>query len=815
MRNTPGYKTVAQWFTKKGWQPAQFQEDCWEAYLNQKSGLLNAPTGSGKTMALFMPMLIDHINKNENKKPKGLKQLWITPLRALSNDIANAMEQVVADLNLDWEIGSRTGDTLQKTRVQQLKKMPQTLITTPESLHVLFTTNNHEALFKDLELVVVDEWHDLLGGKRGVQMELALIRLKEICHNVKTWGISATIGNLDEALEVLLGKHEEESPVTITAIDNKIINFETIFPDEIEAFPWAGHMGIKLVAKLIPIIRKHKSILIFTNTRNQTEVWYQRLLDLAPDLAGTLAIHHSALDTSVRTWVEQALHDGILKAVVCTASLDLGVDFRPVDAVVQIGSPKGVARFMQRAGRSGHSPGASSKIYFFPTNSLELMEASALKHAIGKRYFESKYPIHNPFDVLIQYLLTLAVGGGFEPESTYFKVIKTYAFRFLTKTEYYWIINFITTGGSTLAEYDEYQKASIVNGLVLMNDKRAAMRHRLSIGTILSDTSVRVEFQSGGRIGNIEEYFISKLKIGDVFYFAGKNLEIIRFKDMVCQVRKSNRKNGIIPSWQGGKMPFSTQLSELIRLKCDEASNGEFKDPEMEALIPLFYQQMRLSTIPAENQTLIEYVKTREGYHLFLFPFEGRLVHEGMAALLAYRIGQITPLTFSIAMNDYGFELLSDQPIPIDAALENDLFSLSNLSNDIYSAINAAEMARRQFREICRVSGLIFQGYPGVSQQVSGKHLRSSAHLLFDVFYQYEPDSLLIQQAFEQVMNNQLDEMRLRKAFKRIQQSEIILNKTTHPSPFAFPILCERLREKLTTESLEDRVKKMLQEVVK
>ena len=522
-----------------------------------------------------------------------------------------------------------------------------------------------------------------------------------------------------------------------------------------------------------------------------------------------MAMHHGSLDNELRNWVEQALHAEALKVVVCTSSLDLGVDFRPVDTVVQVGSPKGVARFMQRAGRSGHAPGEVSRAYFVPTHSLELLEGAALKQGIKAGIFESRDPMLLTMDVLIQYMVTLAVSDGFRADELFKEVKSTYAFADLTRNEFSELLDFITSGGKTLAQYDEFLKVEVENGLFKVNNRRVAMRHRLSIGTITSELSIRVKWLSGGSLGTIEESFISKLKPGNTFWFAGRSLEFVRIKEMSAYVKKSNAKKGMIPSWNGGRMPLSSQLSAVFRDKLDEVAHGIEKDEEVIALKPLFDLQAQLSHLPQSHEFLIESFKSREGHHLLFYPFEGRLVHEGMASLLAYRISKIKPASFSIAMNDYGFELLTDEEIPIEQALEDaSFFSIDNLLDDIQHSLNANEMARRRFRDIAHIGGLVFTGYPG--QQVKNKHLQASTSLLFDVFSEYEPDNLLVRQAYNEALAFQLEEFRLRMALQRIIKQNIILKTIDRPTPFAFPIMVDSLgRERLTTEPLEERIAKM------
>jgi ATP-dependent Lhr-like helicase len=817
-KNSIGEQVVRDWMEAKGWTVFGFQKQAWQHFTEGKSGLLNAPTGFGKTFALFLPVLIDWIDNHpknwQDKKENGLQLLWITPLRALAKDLQRAMQEVCDAISLPWNIGLRSGDTSTTERAKQKKQLPEVLIITPESLHLLLAQKEYPKVFKPLQSVVIDEWHELLGTKRGVQVELALSRLKglkqETDKPLRIWAISATIGNLHEAMEVALGANAKDG-VTVKADLKKKIEIESILPDSIDKFPWAGHLGIRMLEKVIPVIEQSNTTLLFTNTRSFSEIWYHALLNAHPEFAGVIALHHGSVSAETREWIENALHEGGLKVVVCTSSLDLGVDFRPVDTVIQIGSPKGVARFMQRAGRSGHSPDAVSKIYFMPTHSLELVEAAALKQAVRENIVEQRQPVVNAYDVLIQYLCTLAVGDGFRQLETLKEIKGTYAYKDLTDDEWQWILNFITTGGSGLGSYDEYKKVEITAGLYQINDRKLAMRHRMSIGTIVGDAMIRVKFMKGGYVGTIEESFISRLKKGDVFSLAGRNLEYVMIKDMDVLVRRSTGKKAIVPSWQGGRMPLSSDLGEILRHTYNSASDSSGtksnNEIEMKVLQPLFQLQNELSHVPGENETLVEYIETKDGHHLFIYPFEGRGVHEVMASLLAYRLSLIQPLTFSIAMNDYGFELLSDQPIPINNKILTDIFSTDNLVADIQKSVNATEMARRKFRAIAVIAGLVFRGYPGAG--VKNKHLQSSSGILFTVFNDYDEKSLLLKQAYNEAFNDQIEEVRLRKAMNRIQQSDIILKYPKKLTPFSFPIKVDSMRENLTSEKLEDRIKKM------
>lgn len=805
------------WFSTQSWKPFPFQKQTWTAFLQGKNGLLNAPTGSGKTYALWIPIVLDYIQKNPDYKHKqGLKAIWITPLRALSVEIKQAAERIVTDWNVPMTVGIRSGDTTSAERAKQKEKMPDLLITTPESLQLLLATKGYDKIFKDCGAIVIDEWHELLGTKRGVQVELALSRLKTIATNMRIWGISATIGNLDQAAEVLLGPGSEaySNSVLIRAHIDKKITVKSILPEKMDSYPWRGHMGLHLIDEVMPIIRKSKTTLLFTNVRSACEIWFQRLLEKYPELAGDMAMHHGSISRETRLWVENAIRNEELKVVVCTSSLDLGVDFAPVESVIQIGGPKGVARFLQRAGRSGHQPGKESVIYFLATHAIELIEASALKKAVKDTTVEDRIPYLNSWDVLVQYLGTLAVSDGFFPDEIFEEVRQTFCYQTITRDDWQWLLNFITKGSQSLQAYDEFKKVEIEpNGLFKLNDRRMALHHRMQIGTIVGDAVMSVKYLSGGYIGSIEEWFISKLKPGDVFVFAGKKLELYRVKNMQVLVKAAEgSKPTHHASWMGGRLALSAQMSELLRQELYDANSGK-PSAELQAMEPVFRRQRKESIVPNADEFLIEMFKTREGFHAIFYPFEGRFVHEALASLLAYRISLLSPITFSLAYNDYGFELLSDQEIDIESVLDNNLFATVHVHQDLQASLNATEMARRKFRDIAVIAGMVFTGYPG--KVVKSKHLQSSSQLLFEVFREYEPDNLLFQQAYRETFEHQLEEGRLIKALERIQHQNIVVKHCEKPTPFSFPIITDRLRERLSSETLAERIRKMTAQYMK
>ena len=821
MGTSPDY--AKRWFTVRGWKPFAFQKQVWAAVKQGQSGLLHASTGAGKTYAVWFAALnrfarpAPTAETPRKRKPPAepLTLLWITPMRALAADTARALQTPLADLQIDWSVGLRTGDTSSSERARQSRRLPTTLITTPESLTLLLARADAQTALATLRMVVVDEWHELLGNKRGVQLQLALARLRRWHPQLIVWGVSATLGNQSHAQEVLI---PQGGGISVQGQISKTLHVDTLLPAHIERFPWAGHIGLKMLPQVVAEIESCASSMVFTNTRAQAEIWYQALLDARPDWAGIIALHHSSLSRDTRDWVEQALKDGLLKAVVCTSSLDLGVDFLPVERVLQIGSAKGVARLMQRAGRSGHAPGRASRVTLVPTHSLELIEAAAAQDAVAQRRLEPRLSPERPLDVLVQHLVSMALGGGFLPEDLYEEVRGAWAYRHLSLAQWAWALAFVRHGGLSLTAYPDYRRAEPDDqGVWRVPDARLARRHRMSIGTIVSDASIQLKFWSKGgggkQLGSVEEAFIARLKPGDGFLFAGRLLELVRVENMTAYVKRSTAKKAAIPRWNGGRMPLSSELAHAVIMRFSAAAQGEFSGPEMQALRPLLSVQQRWSGLPTEHSLLAETLKSREGWHLFLFPFAGRQVHQGLASLLAWRVSQRQPLTFSISINDYGLELLSATEVDWSVQLNPALFDSAHLLADVLASLNAGELALRRFREIARIAGLVFAGYPGAPK--STRQVQASSGLFFEVFKQYDADNLLLAQAGEEVLREELDVNRLEQTLARIQRSRIDLHAVKRPTPLSFPLLVERMRESMSSEKLADRIRRMVSDLEK
>lgn len=812
--NLPAQEALEAWFTSSGWTPAPFQRATWEAYGAGQSGLIHSATGSGKSLAAWGGALIEGLAqqaKGNGRPPAGLQVIWITPLRALAGDTVNSLSHAASGVGLDWRVEKRTGDTSASVRRRQREKPPQALVTTPESLSLLLSYANADAQFSGLQAVIVDEWHELIGSKRGVQLELCLARLRAINPGLRTWGLSATLGNLDEAMDCLLGPDQSDGTL-IRGAAPKPLRIESLLPASGARFPWAGHLGTHLIDGVIEHLEGPGSCLLFTNTRAQAELWFESLLRARSDWLEGLGLHHGSIDRRLRERIEAGLSAGDFRCVVATSSLDLGVDFAPVDRVVQIGSPKGIGRLAQRAGRCGHQPDGQSGILCVPTHALELIEIAAARRAWQNGEVEARRPLRQSLDVLAQHLVTLATGGGFDAAALLDEVRQTQAYADLSDEAWAWTLTFVTHGGPVLEAYPDFQRVVRDSaGRYRIADRRQAGRHRMSIGTITSDAAIAVRYQGGGHIGTIEESFIARLRPGDVFLFGGKSLELIRVRDLTAYVRRAARRRQAVPRWQGGRLPLSSALSDRVLELLEEAARGRYDEPELEAIRPLLETQASWSALPRRGELLIEQTRSREGEHLFIFPFAGRLAHEGLATLAAWRLGQISPATYSIAVNDYGFELLSRDIPTLDEPLLRRVFTSEGLVEDLLASLNASELARRQFRDIARVAGLVFQGYPGRGK--TARQLQASSGLLYDTISRYDPENRLIDQARREVLDDALELSRIRAALEGIEAAAIRLHATERFTPLAFPLWAERQRNRLTTQTWQDRVTRMVEQL--
>lgn len=808
---------LTEWFDRQGWHPAPFQREAWRRYLRGESGLLVTPTGSGKTLAAVGGPLLEALRLGDAPAPKRagpsapprLRLLWITPLRALAADTTRALREPIQALGVPWTVAMRTGDAGARDRRLARRGLADALVTTPESLALALSYPDAGGILAGVRAVVVDEWHELLGNKRGVLLQLCLARLRALAPDARIWGLSATLGNLDEARDALL-PHRPDPPI-LSAPRRRKMTLETLLPGSGERFPWAGHLGLSQLERVAAVLQRSGSSLLFTNTRSQAELWHRALQSVWLDDPSTLALHHGSLDASLRAAAEQGLRDGSVRCVVATSSLDLGVDFPAVDQVLQVGSPKGMARLLQRGGRARHRPGEAGHVVCVPTHALELAEYAAARRALAAGRIESRPPPRLSLDVLAQHCVTLALGGGFEPGPLLAEVRGTHAFAELSDDAWQAVLDFIVRGGSALESYPDYRRVvHEEDGTCRVRDRRVAFRHRLSIGTITSDGGVQVRFLKGGYLGVVEETFVSRLRPRERFQFAGRTLELVQFRDMTAYVRLAPRGEGVVPRWQGGRMPLSSELAVEVETILARPPDS----PEMRALAPLLALQARLSVLPTPETLLVEAAKTRQGWHLFLFPFAGRAVHEGLAPLLALRWGRQAPNSFSWAVNDYGLVLNAQAEAWPAPALLARMLAPDGLLDDLHASLNLAELARRQFRGVARVAGLLPPSLPGKAIR-SLRQLQASSSLLFDVLQRHDPGHVLLAQAEREVLETQLEIRRLSAALARCRARRLDLHRPRGLTPLAFPLWAESVRGQLSTEDWRTRVRRAAQQLEK
>jgi len=803
-------RRVEQWYRAKGHEIFPFQQAAWDAWNEGLSGLIHSPTGSGKTLAAWLGPLQHELDNPVASK--GVKLLWITPLRALANDTCESLQTAASELGSQWRIQVRTGDTPTSTRQKQRSDPPDVLITTPESLSLLLSYAGNEKYFSRLHTVVVDEWHELMGSKRGVQLDLCLARLKNYASQhdgcLRIWGLSATMKNLETAKLALLGDDAQNGKI-ISGNPDRQVSVTTVIPAGIQNFPWSGHLGIQLAPQVAEVIESARSTLLFTNTRSQAELWFETLTRQKPEWLGTVAIHHGSIDRKIRQVIENRVKDGQLRCVVCTSSLDLGVDFSPVEQVIQVGSPKGIARLMQRAGRSGHRPGVPSVVVCVPTNAFELVEFAAARRALESGNIEERQPLERSLDVLAQHLVTVALGSGFDETSMLKEIRQSFSFRNLSDEEWRWVLDFIIRGGQALKGYPQFNRVVNNNGVCKVPQGRIARQHRMSIGTIGGDGMMVVKWMSGGTLGQIEESFVSRIKNGSTFLFSGRLVELIQVKEMTAYVKKSTKKRGMVPRWQGGRFPMSSQLAESVLESFGLWQKGELDTPEIHCIDHLLQLQNKWSVLPQLEDFLIEQVNLRDGFSSYFYPFAGRLVHEGLGILIAWRISQMQETTLTISASDYGFELHGSDVLELDDRKIKSLFSPDNLLDDLLQSLNSSEAAKRQFRDIARIAGLVFQGYPGSGK--STRQIQASSGLIYEVLKNHDEGNLLLDQANREVLESQMEFRRMHQCLSALSSKRLLLKQPARLTPLAFPLWADRLQSQtVSSESWRTRVEKML-----
>lgn len=829
----------SQAWAKQGWKnwlvqhsisPARFQQQAWKAFEDGQSGLISAPTGSGKTLAaLGGPIMAALAEENhQGAALQGFQLLWITPLRALASDTRERLTEPIRALLPHWDIAVRTGEASARDKRLSETGGAQLLITTPESLAILLSHERSHTQFGQLRSVVVDEWHELMPSKRGVLLQLNLARLRALSPSLQAWGLSATIGNLDEALRVLVRGRPPQQTIVIQDQRLKPFQLHSILPPAHTRLPWAGHLGLSNLGEVAKLVSRTSTSIVFTNTRSQAELWFAALSAIWPEALDTLAIHHGSLDQDVRLAVEQGLRQGRLRCVVATSSLDLGVDFPAVDRVIQIGGARSVARTVQRAGRAKHRPGAAVAIDAVATQAMDLCEFAATRQLAQQRAYENREPLQLSFDVLSQHLMSQALAGGFDEPSLLAEVRSTHAFENLQAQQWEDVLAFLLHGSASLAAYPQYERLSRnAQGLYVPANTTVARRHRLGIGTIVNDSPIQVRFLQGGKLGMVEERFIARLEPGDTFNFAGRSLRLVRVENGTAWVRKSSETGSQTPAWSGSLLSMGARLGQTMQALLAQAGrtlepksevNPNVLMPELQYLLGLLRLQKERSHIPSEQELLIEQVRRRTQKSsknnrstgsgaVFLYPFAGRVVHEGLALLIATRLAQLQANTFLWTCNEIGFMLLGQNTIDIRKLPWNEIFSHERLAQDLQAAVNFSELARKRFKEIAQIAGLVSSRAPG--SRITNRQLQVSAGLLYDVLNKYDPDHILLRQARQEALNIELHMPTLHESLARMTEMKHVIVQPTKHTPFSFGLWAESFRDQVSNETWIERVQRL------
>lgn len=796
----PLHPTIETWFAGKGWAPRQHQLDVLASWNEDASALLIAPTGAGKTLAGFLPTLDDltHAPRDE------LHTLYISPLKALAVDVARNLTTPIEEMGLPVTVETRTGDTPGSRRTRQLRKPPNILLTTPEQLALLLSHEHAAAFFGSLRRIVLDELHSLVTNKRGELLSLAIARIAGFAPGLRITALSATVARPDllrdwiaaplpaARTDLLIGKGGAKPDISILA-SNVVV-------------PWSGHSTLYAVPELYSIIKDHKTTLLFVNTRSQAEMLFQNLWAINDDNLA-IALHHGSLAVEQRRKVEAAMVAGQLQAVVCTSTLDLGIDWGDVDLVVQVGAPKGASRMLQRIGRSNHRMDEPSKAIFVPSNRFEVLECEAALEAVERNAQDSEEPSLGGLDVLAQHVLGVACAAPFDPVALHAEVNRAWPYRSLDWPTFERVIDFVATGGYALRAYERYAKLKqTADGRFRIANPYIAQQYRLNVGTIIEDPMVRVRLVKGGRVrdgkrstgpigrfgrvlGELEEYFIDQLVKGDTFIFGS---EVVAYEGMFeteAYVSRSNSTDPRIPSYMGGKFPLSTYLAEGVRKLLSQPAEWHKLPDQVADWLRL---QHDVSQMPPADSMLVETFPRGTQNFMVCYPFEGRLAHQTLGMLLTRRLERARARPLGFVASDYSLAIwgLGDFGGLIRTGRLSlaELFDQDMLGDDLESWLHESQLMRRTFRNAAIIAGLIERRHPG--KEKTGRQVTVSSDIIYDVLYEHEPDHILIQATRRDAARGLLDIERLGHLLARIRD-HIVHKPLDRISPLAVPVLLD------------------------
>jgi ATP-dependent Lhr-like helicase len=779
-------EVFARWFAARGWTPRRHQMAMLEAAEAGESTLLIAPTGGGKTLAGFLPSLVDL-----HRRPReGLHTLYVSPLKALATDIARNLMAPVQEMALDVRIETRTGDTPANRRARQRTSPPQILLTTPESLAVLLSLPDSPAMFAALSTVVMDEVHALAGGKRGDQLALGVARLSTLAPGLRRVGLSATVAHPD-AIAAYVGADRVIQEAGGAAPDLSIM-----LPEG--RLSWSGHMGLEAAPQVMARIRAAGLTIVFVNTRAQAELMFQALWKLN-DATLPIALHHGSLEVEQRRRVEAAMAEGKLRAVVATSSLDLGIDWGGVDQVIQVGAPKGVSRLLQRVGRANHRMDEPSRAILVPANRFEVLECEAAVLGVAAGELDGDRPRPGGLDVLAQHLLGMACGAPFLPDDAYAEITRAAPYADLSRRDFDDVLTFVETGGYALAAYERWHKLfRDAEGRVHVRSARIAAQHRMNIGTIVEAPMLKVRLvgkkRFGPVLGEIEEYFVNLLSPGDTFMFAGRLLKFLRLHEMAIECTEGGTGDPKVPAYEGGRLPLSTNLADRVRALLQDPKRWDlFPEPVQEWL----RLQRARSRMPGRNDLLVETFPRADKWYLVAYCFEGRNAHQTLGILLTRRMQRAGYMPLGFVATDYVLGIWSAEP-PRDIAK---LFDEDMLGDDLEAWMAESSLMKRSFRNVAVIAGLIDRHHAG--QEKTRRQVTVNSDLIYDVLRRHQPDHILLRATRADAAGGLTDLARIAAMLQRVK-GKIVHMVLSRVSPLAVPVLLEIGRESVRSKDDEE-----------
>ncbi len=793
------------WFTSKGWSTRPHQLEMLELGLQGQSALLISPTGGGKTLAGFLPTLVDLAGPHETN---GIHTLYISPLKALAVDIARNLEAPIADMKLPISVETRTGDTSYAKRQRQRQKPPDVLITTPEQVTLMIADPAAAHLLRNLQCVIIDELHSIVSQKRGVLLSLALSRLRAHAPFARFTGLSATVADPD-VLRAWLAPVGKPTVPLVLGIAGAPPRIRIL--DSVERVPWSGHSARYSIPEVYETIKTAKMALLFVNTRSQAELLFQELWNANEDHL-PIALHHGSLDVMQRRKVEAAMADGKIKAVVCTSTLDLGIDWGDVDLVVQVGAPKGSSRLLQRIGRANHRLDESSNALLVPSNRFEVLECVVARHAAEEGAQDSEYPMTRKLDVLAQHIIACACAGPFSADALFAEIKSAFTYRTLKRERFDQVLDYVATGGYALKSYERYAKLKQdKDGQWRLAHPQLVLRYKMNMGTIIANEMMKVRLSSvkmrqgrrtvlGGRvIGELEEYFLSQLAVGDTFLFGGDVLRFEGMDEFGALATRASGKEPKIPSYAGGKFPLSTYLAERVRGIIADKAQWQHLPPQVRDWLSL---QSWASALPRADQMLVETFPRAEKHYMVCYPFEGRLAQQTLGMLLTRRLERWGAQPLGFVASEYALviwmvgdlsNMIANGRISLGKLFDEDM-----LGDDLEAWLAESNMMKSAFRNCAIIAGLVERNFLG--KQKTQRQVTVNTDLVFDALRSHQPDHILLRAAWEDASDGLINVERLGVMLKRIK-GHILHKALERVSPLAVPVLLEIGRESIQGEA--------------